>query len=71
MRFTMRDHSLPHQIVIFKRTYGSKIAVSCLCMRKGQSHVPLESRVLWQPGEAMKTWFRHMERIRNDEGRES
>jgi hypothetical protein len=61
-RITMRDETLPHQIVLF--LVSCDIAVSCNCMRgiDGTSaHCsPLEVRGKWEAAEAMAVWRAHV-----------
>ena len=63
-RVTMRDDSLPHQIVIFALSSSSKIAVSCNCLRgidgTRAHYSPLEVRYRWEPGEPMAIWRAHV-----------
>ena len=62
-RFILRDDTLPHQIRVFKLNATTKIGVSCTCratIGPGTSHYePIESRVLWEPGEAIAVWREH------------
>lgn len=63
-RVTYADPSLEHQIVI---TGQGAISVSCNCLRRrmypaglrGKDELRvIQSRMLWQPGEAIDAWRR-------------
>jgi hypothetical protein len=58
-RVTMRDDSLPHQIVIFLAE--NDLAVSCNCMRRNGRHAtPFAARTRWEPHEPIALWRAHM-----------
>lgn len=59
-RVTMRDDSLPHQIVIFLAE--NNLAVSCNCMRRpgGRHAAPFAARTRWEPREPIALWRAHM-----------
>jgi hypothetical protein len=59
-RVTMRDDSLPHQIVIFLAE--NDLAVSCNCMRRngGRHAAPFAARTRWEPHEPIALWRAHM-----------
>jgi hypothetical protein len=59
----MRDPLLPHQIVIgvHWQLQGTRLYVSCNCRHTGgETYAPLEVRELWEPGDALAVWRRHM-----------
>ena len=64
-RAAFRDDTLPHQIYIYLIQCSTKIAVSCNCLATRNTngtltYHPLESRSLWEPGEAIAAWRVHM-----------
>ena len=62
----MRDPTLPHQIHIGTRWTlgGTLLYVSCNCRRiAGDAYEPLETRELWEPGDAAAVWRRHMTEV--------
>ena len=63
---TLRDPTLPHQIVIGVKWHlkDSRLYVSCNCRRiAGEAYEPLQVRELWQPGEALTVWREHMAEV--------
>ena len=63
-RVTLRDETLPHQIVILTVFPSNKISVSCNCLatrnKNGTlTHEPLGIRSQWEPGEAIALWRGH------------
>jgi len=53
---TLRDPTLPHQIVINVRWLlgNTSLYVSCNCRRiAGETYEPLQVREVWEPGEAL------------------
>lgn len=64
-RVTLRDHGLPHQIVMGLLPHTHLISVSCTCMgakglRGAVRYEPIEVRACWHPGEAIARWKRHI-----------
>jgi hypothetical protein len=70
-QITMRDPSLPHQIVLNFTTAGGRtghIAVSCNCRRTATrgtpNYVPLDARLRWDdPAGPMQVWREHMAQV--------
>jgi len=59
-KVTMRDPSLPHQIVIFKLASGPDIGVSCNCRAAGGGYQPLEARTRWDADDALAVYRAHL-----------
>jgi hypothetical protein len=64
----MRDPLLPHQIYVGKRWHPIRgtywLYVSCNCLHvAGDVYDPLDTRELYEPGEARAIWRAHMAEV--------